>query len=83
MGNVGATGDASAARCAYEFPESALGGRSGNDEEQRRELREFVRGSFDFELVMLIYVDKNLEEASGLETSRTKFLAGRCLLSGC
>jgi hypothetical protein len=61
----------------------ALSGRSGNDEEGRCELREFVRGSFEFELVMFYFVDEALEEASGLETSRAKFLAGRPLLSGC
>jgi hypothetical protein len=51
----------------------ALSGRSADEEECCCELREFIRGSFDFELVMSIVVDKNLEEASGLETSRSKF----------
>ena len=76
-----ATGEAWAARCAYEFAESALGGCSGNGDGRRCELREFVRGSLDFELVMSYFVDEDLEGVSGLETSRLKFLAGRSLLS--
>ena len=39
----------------------ALSGGSGCDGERRCELHELVRDRFDFGLVMLIFVDKDLE----------------------
>jgi MoxR-like ATPase len=50
-------------------------GGSGNDDERRCELHEFIRGRFDFKRVMSYFFDADLEGATRLETSRAKIYA--------